>query len=57
MDKEKVFVFLDSLRESAKINMFSAAPYIQQMFGCGHAEAREMLFEWMETYSQRKQNH
>ena len=57
MDQEEVFVYLDSLRESGEINMFGAAPYIQEMFGYSRAEAREMLFKWMETYSQRKQNH
>ena len=56
MDRENVFAYLDQLRESGKINMFGAAPYIQDMFEYSRAEAREILFQWMETYAERKKN-
>lgn len=56
MDEQRVFRFLDSLREDGKINMFGAAPYIQDVFDCTRTEAREILFKWMETFAERKLN-
>ena len=56
MNREEAFEYLDSLRESGVTNMFGAAAYLQERFDCSRAEAREMLFDWMETYSERKKN-
>jgi hypothetical protein len=53
IDKEKVFEFLDKLRESGATNMFGASPYIEKAFNIGDKEARSLLVEWMETFSQR----
>lgn len=53
MDKETYFQYLDDLRESAVTNMFGAAPYLVQEFGLTKQEAREVLSEWMETFSER----
>lgn len=52
-DKEKVFVFLDNLRESGLTNMFGASPYIEEMFGFERKTARSLLLEWMETFDER----
>ncbi len=46
--------FLDELRESGVTNMFGAAPYIEQEFSVPTEEARQILFYWMETFSQRQ---
>ena len=51
---EEYFQFLDTLRESGVTNMFGAAPYLQQQFGLDRGEARKVLLEWMESFSQRK---
>ena len=32
-DQQKVFLYLDGLRESGKINMFGATPVIEDVFG------------------------
>lgn len=53
MDKEMVFEFLDTLRESGAINMFGAGPYVQDAFGLDRREARDLVLEWMETFATR----
>lgn len=52
-DKETVFKFLDNLRASGAINMFGAAPVINEHFECGQVKARALLTEWMQTFAQR----
>lgn len=39
--------YLCALRDSGKINMFGAAPYIQAEFGLNRYEAKDLLLEWM----------
>ena len=53
MNKEEMFVYLDNIRETGKINMFGAAPYLQDAFGLSRYEARDILLEWMDTFSER----
>lgn len=50
---EEVFPFLDSLRESGKINMFGAPAVVQEVFGLYNDEARFLVSEWMRTFSER----
>ena len=47
------FIFLDELREGGAVNMFGAAPYLAEMFGLSAREAREVLGQWMRTFSER----
>ncbi len=51
--QEKVNVFLDRLRESGSVNMFTAAPYIAETFGIEKKEAQQYLKNWMETFADR----
>jgi hypothetical protein len=44
------YAYLDNLRKSGRINMFGAAPYLQQQFGLSRKEARIVLVSWMEQY-------
>jgi len=53
VNKEEMFVYLDNIRETGKINMFGAAPYLQDAFGLSRYEARDILLEWMDTFSER----
>ena len=46
--------FLDALRESGKINMFGAAPYIADFFDLPMEQARKILTYWMQTFKARK---
>ncbi len=53
MDKQVYFNFLDSLRDSGQTNMFGAAPYLMEMFDLDRFEAKEIVIEWMQTFSER----
>jgi len=47
--------FLDALRDSGAVNMFGAAPYLQEAFPeLTRGQARKMLFHWMDTFSERR---
>ena len=52
-ENDRYFAFLDSVREDGKINMFGAGSYLQEMFGLSKTDARRVLKEWMETFSDR----
>lgn len=49
-DKQVIFNFLEELRDSGKINMFGAAPYLQEVFGLKRYEARDIVLEWMQSF-------
>ena len=51
--KEKVFIYLDILRDTGVTNMFGAVEYLEVAFGFEHKEAKAYLIEWMETFSSR----
>jgi hypothetical protein len=44
------YEYLNALRESGKVNMFGAAPYLQDTFGLDRKEARKILVEWMDSF-------
>lgn len=50
---EEYFEYLDQLRESGVTNMFGAGAYLKQEFDVSEREAREILVNWMETFSER----
>ncbi len=50
MLEDKYKTFLDKLRKSGKTNMFSAAPFLQQMFDLSPLEARKILQQWMQEF-------
>lgn len=52
--KEDIFIYLDYLRESGVTNMYGAVPFIRENFPeMSHKEARNLLMEWMKTFSER----
>ena len=53
MDKEEMFLFLDSIRESGAINMWGAGEYLEEYFEVTKREAKEVLLEWMKTFAER----
>ena len=53
MNKEKIFEYLDNLRESGVTNMFGAGQYVEATFGLGRSEAGDLLVEWMTTFEDR----
>ena len=54
--QEKINVYLDAVRESGAINMFTAAPYIAETFGVERREAQQYLKNWMQTFAERHKN-
>ena len=44
--------FLNDLRDSGVTNMFGAAPYLQNEFGIDQKSAREVLANWMQSFSE-----
>lgn len=54
MNKEEMFVYLDDIRETGKINMFGAGPYLQDAFGLSRYEAKDIVLEWMNTFAERQ---
>lgn len=52
--KPEHLTFLNELRESGKTNMMGAVTYMLREFrGLGEAEARKILFYWMDTFGER----
>jgi len=51
--QEQVNDFLNDLRDSGAINMFGAVPYIVEEFGVNKYEARDLLKNWMNSFSHR----
>ena len=54
MDNQNYFRFLNSLRDTGVTNMFGAAPYLVEVFGVSRTEAREILFQWMQSFEENK---
>jgi hypothetical protein len=54
MNKEEYFVYLDGIRDSGIVNMFGAAPYLQDAFGLSRYDAKDILLEWMDTFAERQ---
>ena len=45
-------IYLDSLRESGKINMFAAVPYLKTAMEISEEAARKILSYWMKTFGE-----
>jgi hypothetical protein len=52
-NKQVIFEFLDIVRESGGINMFEGARLLQDHYGLSRQDARDILLEWMQTFTQR----
>ena len=50
---QDIFDFLDNLRESGQINMFGAAPVLQDMFDLSRRESQSVLADWMSGHTNR----
>jgi hypothetical protein len=47
------YEYLDALRDSGATNMFGGASWLQDAFDLDRTEARDILLDWMHTFSQR----
>ena len=50
---KKYYSYLDDLRESGVTNMFGATPFLQKAFSIKQDIARQVLSDWMFSYSSR----
>lgn len=51
---EDEFDFLDNLRDSGVVNMFGAAPYIQEEYGYPLDKCNEILIKWIRSFDKEK---
>lgn len=51
---DEVLEFLDILRDSGKINMFGAPPYVAKTFKVSNPDARTLTSYWMKTFEDRQ---
>ena len=47
-----MYTYLNDLRDSGVTNMFGASPYLQKEFGLDKKEARGVLANWMQSFSE-----
>ncbi len=47
--KQDMFAYLDDLREIGAVNMMGAGRYLEDSFGIGPREARDVLLEWIQS--------
>lgn len=47
------FQYLDDLRESGSTNMFGAPAFLERQFDLEYPEARQIVLDWMRTFSAR----
>ena len=50
--EQKINAYLTALRDSGKVNMMGATPYLQRDFGMTRYEARDALLHWINTFKQ-----
>jgi hypothetical protein len=48
--EKQINAYLIALRDSGRINMFGATPYLQDRFGLTRSEAKAALLHWMSTF-------
>jgi uncharacterized protein YlbG (UPF0298 family) len=51
---QQINIYLNTLRESGRINMFGATPYLMDRFDLTRKQASIALIAWMESYKQEK---
>lgn len=51
--ENEMFLFLDDLRNSGTINMFSASSYLMRTFDIPPTRAAQTLDAWLKTYKHR----
>lgn len=52
----EMFRFLNRLRESGRVNMFGASPFVAAAFGLTEREARKVLTAWMDWVNEDAEN-
>ena len=50
--EQQIHAYLIALRDSGKVNMMGATPYLQRDFGLTRYQARDALLHWINTFKQ-----
>lgn len=50
VSQESISEFLDIVRESGRINMFGAVPYVEKEFKISNTDARKAWAYWAENF-------
>ena len=50
--EQQINAYLTALRDTGKVNMMGATPYLQRDFGLTRYEARDALLHWINTFKQ-----
>jgi hypothetical protein len=53
---QQINAYLIALRDSGKVNMMGATPYLQDRFGLTRREAKAALLTWITTFKQERKN-
>ena len=51
---QSAFNKIKDLRDSCKVNMFGARPYIIKTFGTGEKKSSEILILWMKNFEEER---
>ena len=55
--REKMFEFLEELRESGIVNMFGSFPYLAEEFDIENEDAKDIFMEWILTGRKDERKH
>lgn len=47
LDRDDIFKFLNTIRDSGRINMFASAPYIMSKFDVSKTVAKQIVLDYM----------
>ena len=50
MTDNKHWIYLEHLRRSGVVNMYGAAPYVENEFDVSREEAQTIVADWMRNY-------
>ena len=56
-DWEEYYKFLEALRRTGVCNMYGAAIYLVECFNMSNTEARNILVNWMENYTELNEKY
>jgi hypothetical protein len=54
--ESKINTYLTALRDSGRINMFGATPFLMERFGLTRKQASVALLQWIGSFKQEKTN-
>jgi len=56
MPQEEADIILDSMRETGNTNMASSYEYLVDYYSVPRMHAKQLMFNWIKSYNDRRQN-